>query len=474
MTSKIKVDNINKVSDDSNIINKCGTTITLGASGDSIALASGATQTGFGREGSVDWDTASIKSATFTAVSGNGYFVNTTAGAVSVNLPAGSAGNIVAISDYNRTFANFTCSVVPNGSEKIGGVNATAQLQTNGQSATFVYVDGTNGWINVQETNTSVTGLAYMTATVSGACNTLTTCGNCKIATFVNPGTFCVSQAASCSANNLISYLIVGGGGGGGVYYSGGGGGAGGFREVKSPSTPGYTASPLDGYPTPANRVTVGASPYPVAVGGGGAGGPAPSYPTQGINGCVSSFGGITAAGGGGGGGVVAPGGQSPGRPGASGGGGGGNCGSQAGPSGAGNTPPTVPPQGQDGGASNTGGPDYGSGGGGGAGAAGVNGASTGSGSGNGGAGVGTLINPAKGEAGPGPSRYYSGGGGGAGTPSGPKGDGGLGGGADGAPSYPGAGNAGDINTGGGAGGSANQAGYAGGSGIVILRYKFQ
>jgi hypothetical protein len=42
MTSKIKVDNINKVSDDSNIINKCGSTITLGASGDSIALASGA------------------------------------------------------------------------------------------------------------------------------------------------------------------------------------------------------------------------------------------------------------------------------------------------------------------------------------------------------------------------------------------------------------------------------------------------
>ena len=42
MTSKIKVDNINKVSDDSNIINKSGTTITLGASGDTINLASGA------------------------------------------------------------------------------------------------------------------------------------------------------------------------------------------------------------------------------------------------------------------------------------------------------------------------------------------------------------------------------------------------------------------------------------------------
>ena len=71
MTSKIKVDNINKVSDDSNIIKKCGTTITLGASGDSIALASGATQTGFGRTGTVDWQT-SIKTATFTAANGEG------------------------------------------------------------------------------------------------------------------------------------------------------------------------------------------------------------------------------------------------------------------------------------------------------------------------------------------------------------------------------------------------------------------
>ena len=81
MTSKIKVDNINKVSDDSNIIKKCGTTITLGASGDSIALASGASQTGFGRTGTVDWQTA-IKTSDFTAVSGEGYFVNTTGGAI--------------------------------------------------------------------------------------------------------------------------------------------------------------------------------------------------------------------------------------------------------------------------------------------------------------------------------------------------------------------------------------------------------
>ena len=67
MTSKIKVDNINKVSDDTNIIKKCGTTttigsgasnpivvdgstVTIGRCGGTVALASGAT--GFGNTGS--------------------------------------------------------------------------------------------------------------------------------------------------------------------------------------------------------------------------------------------------------------------------------------------------------------------------------------------------------------------------------------------------------------------------------------
>ena len=111
MTSKIKVDNINKVSDDSNVISKCGstvtvgsapgnlrsgtnnlqasdggnlisqsgTTITLGASGDTISLASGASQTGFGRTGTVDWCTTA-KTSPFTATSGDGFFVNTPGG----------------------------------------------------------------------------------------------------------------------------------------------------------------------------------------------------------------------------------------------------------------------------------------------------------------------------------------------------------------------------------------------------------
>ena len=107
--SVVKADDI-QAADGGNLINQCGTTITLGASGDTINLASGASQTGFGRTGTVDWDTTP-KTATFSAVSGNGYFVNTTSGVVTVNLPAGSAGAIVAVND--AVLAVVSQSTVP-------------------------------------------------------------------------------------------------------------------------------------------------------------------------------------------------------------------------------------------------------------------------------------------------------------------------------------------------------------------------
>jgi len=80
------------------------TTVTLGRCGGTVALASGATQTGFGRTGTVNWQTSSIKTATFTAANGEGYFANTSGGAFVMNLPAGTAGNIVSVVDYTNSF----------------------------------------------------------------------------------------------------------------------------------------------------------------------------------------------------------------------------------------------------------------------------------------------------------------------------------------------------------------------------------
>ena len=132
------------------ISSQCGSTLTIGQSGDTVTLAAGATQTGFGRTGTVDWDTTA-KTASFTAVSGNGYFVNTTSGAITVTLPAGSAGDIISLADYTNTWQTNNVTITPNGSDKIGGINANAILSTEGQSVTFVFVDSTEGWKNVQD-----------------------------------------------------------------------------------------------------------------------------------------------------------------------------------------------------------------------------------------------------------------------------------------------------------------------------------
>ena len=96
-----------------------------------------------------------------------------------------------------------------------------------GQSATFVYVDAAEGWVNINETQTSVTGVPpFVTAT--GGC--VTCCGNFKVHTFLGPGTFCVTGAGTPAGSTKVDYLVVAGGGGGAVQQSGGGGG-GGFRS---------------------------------------------------------------------------------------------------------------------------------------------------------------------------------------------------------------------------------------------------
>jgi len=416
---------------------QCGTTLTLGESGDTVTLGTGASQSGFGRTGTVDWQTGSIKTSTFTAANGEGYFADTSSGAITMNLPAGTAGNIVSVVDYTNTFQTNNLTVAPNGSQKIGGVAAAQALSTEGQSITLVYVDDTEGWKNVQDSTSNVVGNPFISA--SGG--TETTSGNCKIHTFTGPGTFTVSAASTTAAENVVSYLVVAGGGSGGMNY-GGGGGAGGFREVKSPLTP-YTASPLDGYPSSPNRVTITAQAYPIAVGGGGAASPGMYNP--GGTGSVSTFSTITSAGGGGGAGAPVGNASTNGVAGGSGGGG-----SRSGTGGAGNTPPTTPSQGNRGGNS-----EGNSSSGGGAGSVG-----TGGNSDTGGSGVATQINPAKGS----PATNFAGGGGASGSPT----QGGPGGGGGNNPGEPGAGT---DNTGGGGAGNKT---VAGGSGIVIIRYKFQ
>ena len=478
--SEVKV---NKISPRTN----CGTT-TLGDSGDSFVIPSGVTitnngtQTGFGRTGTVDWQTT-VKTTGFTASSGEGYFCNTTSGAFTVTLPASpSAGDIVAVKDYANTFDTNNLTIGRN-SEPIEGSTSNATIDVEGQSVTLVYIDGTQGWkVTDQGKKADISIPEFVTATGG----TITTCGNFKIHTFTGPGTFCVSNAGNSLGSNTLDYLVVAGGAAGGIGYnaSGGGGGAGGLRFSASTFTAPPTSAPRAG-----SALTASATGYPITVGAGGTvSGPGNPNGVRGNSGANSVFSTITSTGGGGGGGYNAP--ISPGNPGGSGGGGGGDTSGGNSSGGSGNTPPVSPSQGNNGGGGFDTGPWYPAGGGGGAGAAGASSPAPAHGSPG---GVGLQINIDTN------TNYWAGGGGGAGWDGANGGNGGLGGGGGGAtyqacggsgggsalnPGGAGNGNwpsnaaggSGGANTGGGAGGNNCTPATKGngGSGIVIIRYKFQ
>ena len=478
MASIIKTDNIQKVSDDSNIIKKCGSTttvgsgagntitvdgatITIGRCGGTVSLAPGATQSGFGTPSSSVLWCNTAKTSPFTASDKEGYFVNTTSGAVTVTLPASpSAGAVIAIKDYARTFGSNNVTLCRN-SSKINAVCENATLDVNGQSVELVYVDGTRGWVDIQncQSNTGVGGAQFIEATGG----TIYTCGDFKVHHFAANGTFQVTNAGNSAGSNTVDYLVVGGGGGTGPSSEGGGGG--GFRFSASTYC---MPSEAPSYP---NRATTGlpvsATAYPVVVGAGG---------SNTSCGSDSSFSTITSAGGG--------------KGGTAGGSGGGGIGSAP----AGNTPPVSPPQGNPGGTATN--PSARGGGGGGAPGScgpvayrpGIGGtAPSGGRPGSGGDGGGLctsfkLTSPFLGEAATrtpsptaSPATYYHFSGGGAGTgpqptgsPASPVGTGGIGGGGD-APANKTA-SSGTANTGGGAGAP----GQSGGSGYVVIRYKFQ
>jgi len=453
------------------ISSQCGSTLTVGQSGDTVTLACGATQTGFGRTGTVDWDTTA-KTASFTAVSGTGYFVDTSGGAVTATLPATpSAGDIVGFNDYARTFATNNLTIARNGSN-IQGAATDPTISTNGQSTMFVYVDATQGWVPTEDQTTGNYGSLFVTATGG----TITCCGDYKIHTFTGPGTFCVSCAGNCAGSNTVDYMIVAGGGSGGcgrlsATCSSGGGGAGGWRASSGTASGSYNAGPGP-LTSPVSALPVSVQGYPIVVGAGGAS----AASTVSNNGSPSSAFSLTSTGGGGGGSGGASQGPEnrPGRPGGSGGGVGGGCAPGAETVGAGNTPPVSPPQGNNGGGGT---PANGFGGGGGATA--VGGTGTGpTASRAGGAGVTSCISAS-------PVAYAGGGGaGGSGCAStggnaSPCGTGGRGGNHPSAsPSSPTSGTSGTTNRGGGGGGMGSACtsatSGAGGSGIVIIRYKFQ
>jgi len=453
-----------------------GTTQTIGDSGDTLSIACGATLSNAGTistagitggtidnqgtitglQGVINWDTTA-KTTNFNASSQTGYFVNTTSGAITVTFPASpTAGDVIALKDYANTFDTNNLTIDANGNN-IQGSASNFDITVEGTAAQFIYVDATRGWVLTDASKASdIIGPEFVAATGG----TITTSGDYKIHTFTGPGTFTVSNAGNPFGSSTVDYLIVAGGGGGGSKV-GGGGGAGGYRESSGAASGCYSTSPRG---SGVSALPVSVTAYPITVGGGGSGG-AQDGANNGSNGTNSIFSSITSSGGG----YAAHGcgNNLNGNSGGSGGGGGGKGLCNLG--GSGNTPSVAPIQGTSGAPGSNCGPALGGGGGGGA----IISGSFNMGGGQGGCGGQTSISTS--------AVYYAGGGGGGvyeynfASPT--CGAGGLGGGGPGQCFA--AGTPGTTNRGGGGGGGAYRSGIqygggSGGSGIVIIRYKYQ
>ncbi|GAG75749.1 unnamed protein product, partial [marine sediment metagenome] len=67
--------------------------------------------------GGTSWQ--AVKATSFTAVAGEGYFINTSAAVRTMTLPAGTLGDEISFIDYAGTFDTYALTIAPNGSEKI-------------------------------------------------------------------------------------------------------------------------------------------------------------------------------------------------------------------------------------------------------------------------------------------------------------------------------------------------------------------
>tara|TARA_R110002050_G_scaffold113825_3_gene228924 strand:- start:286 stop:1275 length:990 start_codon:yes stop_codon:yes gene_type:complete len=118
--------------------------ITMGTTGQ--VLTTDGTTASFGDiSGGTDWQT--VKTTGFTAVAGEGYFINTTSGAFTMTLPASpTIGDEVAFIDYAGTFDTNNLTIGRN-SQNIQGSAADLTVSTERAANTLVYTDGTQGWL---------------------------------------------------------------------------------------------------------------------------------------------------------------------------------------------------------------------------------------------------------------------------------------------------------------------------------------
>ena len=191
----------------------------------------------------IDWQTTP-KTSDFTAVSGEGYLVDTTSAAITVTLPTSpSEGDEIIITDYASNAATNNITLDP-GTLNLRGATDDLVLSTNNQSVHLLYSGATKGWL---------------------------------VTTEAGAGT------AAATSDLTVDYLVVAGGGAGGKWGPGGGGGAGGLRTS-------YGSASGGGSSVETSLSLAASTNYTVTIGAGG---------TARSNGSDSTFATITSTGGG-------------------------------------------------------------------------------------------------------------------------------------------------------------------------------
>ena len=85
-------------------------------------------------------------STALIAIAGQGYFIDTTSGTVSVTLPASPIkGDTITISDYGANASTNNIRINPNGNKILGG-SSNRFIQTNKETVKLIYSDNIKGW----------------------------------------------------------------------------------------------------------------------------------------------------------------------------------------------------------------------------------------------------------------------------------------------------------------------------------------
>jgi len=126
------------------VIPQSGTNLQIGEAGDTVNLSIATVNLPSGVGGTA-WQ--AVKTANFTAVAGEGYFVNTTGGVITTTLPASATiGNQISIIDYAGTADSNNITIGRNG-HKIQGSASDMTVATERAAFTLVYADATQGWL---------------------------------------------------------------------------------------------------------------------------------------------------------------------------------------------------------------------------------------------------------------------------------------------------------------------------------------